>query len=166
LTKARDPDRITHFRDVLHAHCSDPGNQDDVGTDALTARSRPSRMRWALHRIESATVATFEAEAIYYATDWGHNNWLELWFIVWRHCRPDVGLSPRLRSRRNRALCRLVSFLLWGTMKLLAVVIARNEEAAIGACLDASFMVSEMVVVDSGSVDRTRRNRHRTRRAR
>ena len=41
-------------------------------------------------------------------------------------------------------------------MNLSAVVIARNEESAIGACLDSLAWCSEIVVVDSGSVDRTR----------
>ncbi len=41
-------------------------------------------------------------------------------------------------------------------MNLSAVVIAKNEEAAIGACLDAVAWCQEIVVVDSGSSDRTR----------
>src|SRR5262245_51919545 len=41
-------------------------------------------------------------------------------------------------------------------MNLSAVVIARNEEGAIGACLDALAWCGEIVVVDSGSIDRTR----------
>ena len=41
-------------------------------------------------------------------------------------------------------------------MKLSAVVIARNEEAAIGACLDALSWCQEIILVDSGSADRTR----------
>ncbi|HVY06715.1 MAG TPA: glycosyltransferase family 2 protein [Burkholderiales bacterium] len=41
-------------------------------------------------------------------------------------------------------------------MNLSAVVIARNEEVAIGACLDALAWCQEIVVVDSGSIDRTR----------
>jgi glycosyltransferase involved in cell wall biosynthesis len=41
-------------------------------------------------------------------------------------------------------------------MNLSAVVIARNEEAAVGACLDSLAWCQEIIVVDSGSVDRTR----------
>ena len=41
-------------------------------------------------------------------------------------------------------------------MNLSAVVIARNEESAIGACLDSLAWCQEIVVVDSGSTDRTR----------
>jgi glycosyltransferase involved in cell wall biosynthesis len=41
-------------------------------------------------------------------------------------------------------------------VKLSAVVIARNEEAAIGACLDSLAWCQEIIVVDSGSEDRTR----------
>ena len=41
-------------------------------------------------------------------------------------------------------------------MNLSAVVIARNEEAAIGACLDSLTWCQEIIVVDSGSEDRTR----------
>ena len=40
-------------------------------------------------------------------------------------------------------------------MNLSAIVIARNEEAAIGACLDSLAWCQEIVVVDSGSKDRT-----------
>ena len=40
-------------------------------------------------------------------------------------------------------------------MNLSAVVIARNEESAIGACLDSLAWCQEIVVVDSGSTDRT-----------
>lgn len=40
--------------------------------------------------------------------------------------------------------------------KLSAVVIARNEEAAIGACLDALAWCPEIIVVDSRSEDATR----------
>ena len=40
-------------------------------------------------------------------------------------------------------------------MNLTAVIIARNEEAALGACLDALSWCQEIVVVDSGSVDAT-----------
>jgi glycosyltransferase involved in cell wall biosynthesis len=41
-------------------------------------------------------------------------------------------------------------------MNLSAIVIAKNEEAAIGACLDALAWCQEIVLVDSGSEDRTR----------
>jgi len=41
-------------------------------------------------------------------------------------------------------------------MNLSAVVIARNEEAAIAACLDSLAWCQEIIVVDSGSEDRTR----------
>jgi glycosyltransferase involved in cell wall biosynthesis len=41
-------------------------------------------------------------------------------------------------------------------MSLSAVVIARNEESAIGACLDSLTWCQEIIVVDSGSTDRTR----------
>ena len=41
-------------------------------------------------------------------------------------------------------------------MNLSAVVIARNEEAAIGACLDSVSWCKEIILVDSGSQDRTR----------
>jgi glycosyltransferase involved in cell wall biosynthesis len=41
-------------------------------------------------------------------------------------------------------------------MSLSAVVIARNEEAAIGPCLDSLAWCQEIVVVDSGSTDQTR----------
>jgi glycosyltransferase involved in cell wall biosynthesis len=41
-------------------------------------------------------------------------------------------------------------------MSLSAVVIAMNEESAIGACLDSLAWCQEIVVVDSGSTDRTR----------
>lgn len=41
-------------------------------------------------------------------------------------------------------------------MNLSAVVIARNEESAIGACLDSLAWCQEIVMVDSGSTDRTR----------
>jgi hypothetical protein len=41
-------------------------------------------------------------------------------------------------------------------MSLSAVVITRNEECAIGACLDSLAWCQEIVVVDSGSTDRTR----------
>ena len=40
-------------------------------------------------------------------------------------------------------------------MKLSAIVIAQNEEAAIGACLDALAWCQEIILVDSGSEDRT-----------
>ena len=41
-------------------------------------------------------------------------------------------------------------------MSLSAVVIASNEEFAIGACLDSLAWCREILVVDSGSTDRTR----------
>ena len=41
-------------------------------------------------------------------------------------------------------------------MGLSAVVIARNEESALGACLDSLAWCQEIVMVDSGSTDRTR----------
>jgi glycosyltransferase involved in cell wall biosynthesis len=41
-------------------------------------------------------------------------------------------------------------------MNLSAIVIARNEEAAIGACLDSLAWCHEIIVVDSGSEDLTR----------
>lgn len=41
-------------------------------------------------------------------------------------------------------------------MNLSAVIIARNEESAIGACLDSLAWCQEIVMVDSGSTDRTR----------
>ena len=41
-------------------------------------------------------------------------------------------------------------------MNVSAVVIAKNEESAIGACLDSVAWCNEIVVVDSGSDDRTR----------
>ena len=41
-------------------------------------------------------------------------------------------------------------------MNLSAIVIARNEESAIGACLDSLAWCQEIIVVDSGSQDRTR----------
>jgi glycosyltransferase involved in cell wall biosynthesis len=41
-------------------------------------------------------------------------------------------------------------------MSLSAVVIARNEESAIDACLDSLAWCQEIVVIDSGSTDRTR----------
>ena len=41
-------------------------------------------------------------------------------------------------------------------MNLSAIVIARNEEAAIAACLDSLAWCQEIIVVDSGSEDRTR----------
>jgi len=41
-------------------------------------------------------------------------------------------------------------------MSLSAVVIARNEESAIGACLDSLAWCQEILVVDSGSTDHTR----------
>ena len=40
-------------------------------------------------------------------------------------------------------------------MSLSAIVIARNEEDAIGACLDALSWCQEVILVDSGSEDRT-----------
>lgn len=40
-------------------------------------------------------------------------------------------------------------------MKLSAIVIAKNEEPAIGACLDALAWCQEIILVDSGSEDRT-----------
>src|SRR5512145_3230883 len=36
------------------------------------------------------------------------------------------------------------------------VILAKNEEASIGDCLRSASFASEIVVVDSGSVDRTR----------
>ena len=41
-------------------------------------------------------------------------------------------------------------------MNLSAIVIVRNEESAIGACLDSLAWCQEIIVVDSGSADRTR----------
>jgi glycosyltransferase involved in cell wall biosynthesis len=41
-------------------------------------------------------------------------------------------------------------------MNVSAVVIAKDEEAAIGACLDSVSWCKEIIVVDSGSHDRTR----------
>ena len=41
-------------------------------------------------------------------------------------------------------------------MNISAVVIAKDEEAAIGACLDSVSWCKEIILVDSGSQDRTR----------
>ena len=41
-------------------------------------------------------------------------------------------------------------------MKLSAIVITKNEEAVIGRCLESVAWADEIVVVDSGSTDRTR----------
>src|SRR4051812_50173111 len=41
-------------------------------------------------------------------------------------------------------------------MNVSAVVIAKDEEAAIGACLDSVSWCKEIILVDSGSQDRTR----------
>lgn len=40
-------------------------------------------------------------------------------------------------------------------MRLSAIIITRNEEANIGACLDALAFCDERIVVDAGSTDRT-----------
>ena len=39
--------------------------------------------------------------------------------------------------------------------KLSVTIIARNEEAQIGACLESVRWADEIIVVDTGSVDRT-----------
>ncbi|MBI4552406.1 MAG: glycosyltransferase family 2 protein [Candidatus Latescibacteria bacterium] len=59
------------------------------------------------------------------------------------HSIPSSVPEPRIPNPEPRP-CRLS-----------AIIIARNEEAQIGACLDSVQWVDEVVVVDSGSTDRT-----------
>ena len=45
--------------------------------------------------------------------------------------------------------------------KLSVTIIARNEEAQIGDCLESVRWADEIIVVDTGSVDRTREICHK-----